>query len=133
MFSGMKTYELIRGSGPESLVLTERPVPVPGPRELLLKLRAVSLNDRMAILRDVSATIRARRRPSRTAWARWWRWARRCGASRWVSHHPGVCAGLVRGGPTEENTRRRLGGPLDGLLREYAGIHEEAAVAAPRT
>ncbi|HWK90583.1 MAG TPA: NAD(P)-dependent alcohol dehydrogenase [Longimicrobium sp.] len=129
----MKTYELIRGSGLESLVLTERPVPVPGPRELLLKPRAVSLNYRdLAILRGtygdyprplvpvsdgvgevvaVGAEVRRFKVGERII--------------------PAYVPDWVRGGPTEENSRRRLGGPLDGLLREYACIHEEAAVAAP--
>lgn len=129
----MKTYELSRGSGLESLVLTERPVPEPGPRELLVKLRAVSLNYRdLAILRGtygdyprplvpvsdgvgevvaVGAEVRRFKVGERVI--------------------PAYVPDWVRGGPTEENSRRRLGGPLDGLLREYACIHEEAAVAAP--
>ncbi|QSQ21877.1 NAD(P)-dependent alcohol dehydrogenase [Pyxidicoccus parkwayensis] len=129
----MKTYELRQGSGVESLVLTERPVPEPGPRELRVKLRAVSLNYRdWAILQGtygnfarplvpvsdgvgevvaVGAEVRRFKVGDRVI--------------------PVYVPDWVRGGPTEESVRRRLGGPLDGLLREYACVHEDAAVAAP--
>ncbi len=129
----MKSYELTNGRGLAALALTERPEPVPGPGELLLRLHAVSLNYRdWAILQGtyghfprplvpvsdgvgevvaVGAGVRRFQRGDRVI--------------------PTYVPDWVRGGPAEEVARRRLGGPLDGLLREYACIGEEAAVAAP--
>ena len=47
----MKTYVLNPGSDLSALQLTDRPLPEPGPRDVLLRLRAVSLNYRdVAIL-----------------------------------------------------------------------------------
>ena len=42
----MKAYELIDKPGLESLVLVERPVPVPGPHRVIVRIRAASLNYR---------------------------------------------------------------------------------------
>lgn len=129
----MKTYELREGRGLESLVLTERPVPEPGPHELRVKLRAVSLNYRdLAILQGTYGHYTRPLVPVSdgvgevvAVGAR----VRRFKVGDRVI--PVYVPDWVRGGPTEENTRRRLGGPLDGLLREYAVVHEEEAVAAP--
>lgn len=130
----MKTYVLTVGFGLDSLKQTQQADPEPGPREVLLRMRAVSLNYRdLAILRGqygdfprplvpvsdgvgevvaVGAEVRRFRVGDRVI--------------------PTYVPDWVRGGPTEETARRRLGGPLDGLLREYACVHEDAAVAAPK-
>ncbi|MCP3143870.1 zinc-dependent alcohol dehydrogenase family protein [Pyxidicoccus xibeiensis] len=129
----MRTYELTQGSGLASLVRTERPVPVPGPRELLVKLRAVALNYRdLAILRGTYGDFPRPLVPVSdgvgevvAVGAE----VRRFAVGDRVI--PAYVPDWVRGEPTEEGTRRRLGGPLDGLLREYACVHEDAAVAAP--
>lgn len=42
----MRVIEIRDGFGIDSLTVTERPEPVPGPRQIVLKLRAVSLNYR---------------------------------------------------------------------------------------
>ncbi|NMO18088.1 NAD(P)-dependent alcohol dehydrogenase [Pyxidicoccus fallax] len=130
----MKTYELTRGSDFRALALTERPERTPGPRELKVKLRAVSLNYRdLAILKGtyghfprpfvpvsdgVGEVVAVGSEVRRFAVG-----------DRII---PAYVPDWVRGEPTEESTRRRLGGPLDGLLREYACVHEDAAVAAPK-
>jgi NADPH:quinone reductase-like Zn-dependent oxidoreductase len=129
----MKTYELRQGRGLESLVLTERPEPVPGPRELLVRVRAVSLNYRdLAILRGTYGDYPRPLVPVSdgvgTVVAVGSEVRRFAVGDRVI---PAYVPDWIRGEPTEENTRRRLGGPLDGLLRESACVHEEAAVAAP--
>ncbi|WP_248924440.1 zinc-dependent alcohol dehydrogenase family protein [Paenibacillus hamazuiensis] len=42
----MKIFEIQNGFGLDNLTLTDRPVPVPGPGEVLIRMRAVSLNAR---------------------------------------------------------------------------------------
>src|SRR5260370_26877409 len=42
----MKVYEIQKGFGIDNLTLTERPEPRPGPGQVLVKLRALSLNYR---------------------------------------------------------------------------------------
>lgn len=129
----MKTYLLDVGFGLQSLQRAERPDPEPGPRDVLLRLRAVSLNYRdLAILRGTYGNYSRPLVPVSD------------GVGEVVAVGPEVrrfkvgdrvipayVPDWVRGGPTEETTRRRLGGPLDGLLREYACVHEDAAVLAP--
>ncbi|MBJ6764994.1 NAD(P)-dependent alcohol dehydrogenase [Myxococcaceae bacterium JPH2] len=129
----MKTYELNAGVSWDALTLTERPLPEPGPHEVRLRMRAVSLNYRdLAILQGtygnfarplvpvsdgvgeveaVGAQVRRFKRGDRVI--------------------PLYVPGWLRGRPTEEGMRRKLGGPQDGLLREYACVHEDEAVAAP--
>jgi NADPH:quinone reductase-like Zn-dependent oxidoreductase len=129
----MKTYELTHGSGWESLVLTERPRPEPGPGEVLLRLRAVSLNYRdVAILRGTYGSFPRPLVPVSDGVGEVV--AVGTGVQRFQVGDrviPAYVPDWLQGPPTEEGTRRRLGGPLEGLLREYACIREEAAVAAP--
>lgn len=129
----MKTYELRHGNSWESLVLTERPKPVPGPGELLLKLRAVSLNYRdVAILRGSYGDFPRPLVPVSDGVGEVVAVGPQVGRFKVGDRViPSYVPDWVRGEPTEEETRLRLGGPLDGLLREYACVHEEAAVAAP--
>lgn len=42
----MKTIEIVGGFGLGHVAHAERPTPAPGPREVLIKMRAVSLNYR---------------------------------------------------------------------------------------
>lgn len=129
----MKIYRLENGSGFDSLQPSERPDPEPGPREVLLRLRAVSLNYRdLAILRGTYGNFPRPLVPVSD------------GVGEVVAVGPEVrrfkvgdrvvpayVPDWIRGGPTAETSRRRLGGPLDGLLREYACVHEDAAISAP--
>ncbi|RKG79096.1 NAD(P)-dependent alcohol dehydrogenase [Corallococcus exercitus] len=129
----MKTYVLNPGNDLSALQLTERPRPEPGPREVLLRLRAVSLNYRdVAILRGTYGAFARPLVPVSD------------GVGEVVATGadvqrfrvgdrviPSYVPDWVRGPPREDTARRRLGGPLDGLLREYACVHEDAAIAAP--
>src|SRR3979409_51318 len=48
----MKTYQIARFGGPEGLQLTDRPEPVAGDREIIVRIRAASLNYRdLVVLR----------------------------------------------------------------------------------
>ena len=42
----MKVYQVQPGAGLDGLSIDERPEPTPAPRQVLIKVKAVSLNDR---------------------------------------------------------------------------------------
>jgi NADPH:quinone reductase-like Zn-dependent oxidoreductase len=118
----MKAFEL-RGFGMDQLVPTERDIPSPGPGEVLVRLRAVSLNyrdllviqgkynPRMALPRvpvsDGAGEIAALGEGV-TAW--------QVGDRVVLPFMPGWWDGPL----SAEATRSALGGDVDGLLREYA-------------
>lgn len=133
MVQRMRAYELTQGEGPSALVLTERPDPTPGPGEVLLRMRAASLNYRdLAILQGTYGAFPRPLVPLSD------------GVGEVVAVGPGVrrfargerviplyVPGWRSGLPSEEVSRRRLGGPLDGVLRELVCVHEEEATLAP--
>jgi NADPH:quinone reductase-like Zn-dependent oxidoreductase len=130
----VKVFELQGGFGLDHLAVAERPVPVPGPNEVLVKMRAVSLNSRdlgviggfyypdlkfplipvsdgvgeVAAVGEQVARFRTGDRVSGTF------------SQRWVS-----------GEPTGEWLDGLLGAPLDGMLAEYAVLHEDGLVHVP--
>ncbi len=128
----MKTLQLT-ATRLDALQLSERPVPSFGPRDLLLRMRAASLNYRdLAIARGeygryrlplvlgsdgVGEVIEAGAEVTRFAVG-----DRVC---------PIDTPDWIAGEPDERTLQRRLGGPLDGVLSELMVVSEEAAVAAP--
>jgi NADPH:quinone reductase-like Zn-dependent oxidoreductase len=117
----------------DDLAVVTRPTPAPGPRELLLRMRAAALNYRdLAIGRGEYGVFPLPLVPLSD------------GAGEVVAvgdevrrFRPGdlVCPAYVPDwidGPVEEETgRRRLGGTADGVLTEWLCVAEEAAVRAP--
>lgn len=117
----------------DDLAVERRPIPVVDPHDVLLRIRAVSLNYRdLAIARGEYGNFRAPLVP--------------------LSDAAGEVVGMgddVRGfalgdlacpayvpdwiaGPVDERTsRRRLGGPDDGVLADYVVVPESALVRAP--
>jgi NADPH:quinone reductase-like Zn-dependent oxidoreductase len=131
----MRAMELRNEWSPDNLVLGERPVPAAGPGQVLIRMRAASLN-----YRD---TVMARRG-----------YGRRSGNLPLVLCSDGagtveaVGAGVSRvkpgdlvcpifslswlAGPfREENWATTLGGPLDGTLQDYLCVPEHGVVKAP--
>ena len=117
----------------ESLTLIERPVPSPGPREVLIKMRAVSLNPRdlfvlgaagyfdnfpliplsdgvgeVVVAGDEVTRVKPGDRVAGIFMQRW-----------------------IDGRITPELTRSALGGPINGVLAEYVILHEEGVVQVP--
>jgi NADPH:quinone reductase-like Zn-dependent oxidoreductase len=130
----MKVWEIRGGFGLEALRPAERPVPEPGHGEVLLKLRATSLNyrDLLVVKGQYNPKLPLPRVPVSD------------GVGEVVAAGPGVTrvkqgervAGIfmprwLDGELTEEGARSALGGLVDGLLAEYAVLSEEGVVSVP--
>ena len=130
----MRVVCLRGGFGLEKLVLEERPDPVPGPGEVLLRMRAASLN-----FRDVSIArgtydprlalplVLGTDGVGEIA-------VRGVGATRFELGErvcPLFARGWYDGPPTRATTRSTLGGPLDGTFAELLVAREDDLVRAP--
>lgn len=130
----MRVVEIQGGFGPENLVLADRPVPEPGPGQVLLRMGAASLNyrdwltvmgsynpkqplplipcsDGVGEVVDLGPGVRRFETGDR---------AIPIFAQRWIS-----------GEPTRDRVRSTLGGPLDGTLAEFMALDESGLVHAP--
>ncbi|WP_223067504.1 zinc-dependent alcohol dehydrogenase family protein [Paenibacillus caui] len=133
----MKSFVIQNGFGLEHVSLAERPVPVPGPGEALIKLRAASLNSRdlgvvggfyfpkdklplIPVSDGVGEVVALGEQTARLARLRIGDRVNGTFSQRWIS-----------GDPTEEWLSGTLGGPLDGMLTEYAVLHEDGLVRVP--
>ena len=130
----MEAYEIQGSFGIENLKRVRRPVPEPGPAQVLVRLGAASLNFRdlmtlkglynpkqplpLVPCSDGAGTVEAvgpgvrRVRPGQRVMG--------CFAQRWIS-----------GDPSAEARNSTLGGPLDGTLAEFVVLHEEGVVPTP--
>ncbi|HBL26064.1 MAG TPA: NAD(P)-dependent alcohol dehydrogenase [Acidobacteria bacterium] len=130
----MRAWEIQGGFGLDHLQLAERPDPQPGPGQVKLRVRAVSLNYRDLLtvqglynprqklplipcsdgVGEVVAVGEGvtRAKPG----------DRVCGifAQRWLA-----------GEPSRDKLRSTLGGPFDGLLAEQVVLHEDGVVHVP--
>lgn len=130
----MKAFEVGPQFGLENLKIIERPPARPGPGEVLVKIRAVSLNFRDHLM------VQGKYNPRQTlplvplsdgagivsavgsGVDRWKEGDRVCPifAQRWHS-----------GPPSHDTLRFTLGGPLDGTLREEMVVPADALVSIP--
>jgi NADPH:quinone reductase-like Zn-dependent oxidoreductase len=130
----MKAYEIRGGFGLENLVLTDRPTPKPGPGEVLLRMKAVSLNyrDLLVVKGTYNPKLPLPRIPVSD------------GVGEVVEVGPGASRfaagtrvagafmpGWVEGELTDAKARTALGGGVDGLLAVYAVLPQEGVVAVP--
>jgi NADPH:quinone reductase-like Zn-dependent oxidoreductase len=130
----MRVWELSGQFGMENLHLVDRPMPAPGPGQVLVRLRAASLNFRDLLM------IRGKYNPRQPLPLV------PCsdGAGEVVELGPGVervkvgnrVAGIfaqrwLAGRPDHVMLRSTLGGPLDGTLQEYRVFSEEGLVHLP--
>ena len=129
----MKALEL-RGFGLDQLVLSERPTPQPGAGEVLVKLRAVSLNfrDLLVVQGKYNPRMKLPRVPVSdgagevaavgegvTAW--------KPGDRVVIPFMPAWSTGPL----SATASASALGGDVDGLLREFAVIAAEALLPIP--
>jgi len=130
----MRAVEIRGAFGLDNLALVERPDPVPGPGQALVRLRAASLNYRDLL------TVEGKYNPKQKLPLI------PCsdGAGEVVAVGEGVsrvqpgdrvCAIFaqrwIAGEPSRERLRSTLGGPLDGTLAELAVFDQEGLVKFP--
>lgn len=129
----MRVWQIPR-FGIESLEFVERPNPEPGPGEVLVRIRAVSLNyrDLMMVTGLYNPRLKMPRIPCSDGAGEVA--AVGAGVTRW---RPGDrVAGIflqswLDGEPTAEKVRGALGGDIDGMLAGSVVLHEQGLVAVP--
>ncbi len=129
----MQTYLFPDRIDLDALTLVERPDPTPGPHELVLEMRAASINYRdVALARGAYGSFRAPLVPLSDGAGVVS--ARGSAVTRFALGDvvcPTYVPDWIAGPLVEEVTHRRLGGPTDGVLAERLVVHESAAVRAP--
>src|SRR5215813_1888173 len=130
----MKAFEIRDGFGIERLTMVDKPEPVPGPGQAVVKIRALSLNYRDLMV--VTGTYNPRMKLPRVPFSD--------GAGEVVAVGPGVTRVKVgdrvtpifmqkwiEGEPDAEKGKSALGGVIDGLLAEYVALDQEGLVHIP--
>ena len=130
----MRVHEIQRGFGLDNMKLVERPDPAPGPGQVLLRMRAVSLNYRD--LMTVEGSYNPRQPLPLVPCSD--------GVGEVVAVGEGVnrlavgdrvatlfSQGWMGGRPTVEELRATLGGPLDGTLSELMALPERGVIRVP--
>jgi NADPH:quinone reductase-like Zn-dependent oxidoreductase len=129
----MRVYELRETKGIESLILTDRPIPVPGPQQVLVRMRTVALNhsdlsvtkgtyrvtalpmvpcsDGVGEVVDLGASVRRLHNGDRVT--------------------PIFMPDWIDGPMTSAMSRRAIGRTLDGTLAEYVVADAESVVRVP--
>jgi NADPH:quinone reductase-like Zn-dependent oxidoreductase len=129
----MKLYEL-RAFGLAHLVPAERPPPEPAPGEVVVRLRAVSLNyrDLLVVRGDYDPKLKLPRIPLSDGAGEVSSVG--SGVSNWKTGDRVVIPFMPRwieGPPAAEKNASALGGSADGLLCEYAAIPAAALLSVP--
>lgn len=130
----MKVWQVQDAFGLDHLVLTERPSPEPGFREVKLRLRTMSLNFRDSMM--VTGAYNPRQPLPLIPLSD--------GLGEVIAVGPGVTRVKVgqrvvgnfiqtwlAGEPTRESVRGALGGPLDGMLAEERVLGEDGVLPVP--
>jgi NADPH:quinone reductase-like Zn-dependent oxidoreductase len=131
----MKSWLIPAPKGIDSLTLSERPDPTPGPRQVLVRVRATSLNYR-DLMTVEGSSARAAPKPDLVPLSD--------GAGEVVAVGPGVTrvrtgdrvAGCFMqkwvGGAIDQSAQASaMGGAIDGMLTELAVLEEDGIVRLP--
>lgn len=130
----MQAFEIVSGGGIDSLALNDRPTPEPGPGEVLVRMRASSLNyrDLMTVSDPLGRNLPLPRIPNSD------------GAGEVLAVGPGV--GRVKPGDrvascffqrwddgdiTADGMASALGGAVDGVLAQEVVLREDGVVPIP--
>lgn len=130
----MKRYE-IQKFGIDELTLVDSPVPSPAGREVLVRVRAVSLNYRDVMMVDgrYNPRMQLPRVPLSDCVGRVE--ATGPAVTRFAVGDRVSAAfvqGWIDGELTPETSKTALGGPIDGVLAEYVLLSEDGLVATPQ-
>jgi NADPH:quinone reductase-like Zn-dependent oxidoreductase len=130
----MRAYQLSQATGIDALTQVDLPTPKPGPRQVLVKVAACSLN-----YRDLAIALGTYRMPTKPNLI-----PLSDGAGEVVEIGAGVTRVKVGdrvagcffqrwiGGPPEADTHlSALGGGIDGMLADYAVLEEHGVVKLP--
>lgn len=130
----MRALEIRGGFGLDQLSVAERPAPMPGPGQVRVGVRAVSLNYRDLMMVEGRYNPRQRLPLVPCSDAAGVVEAVGPGVTR-VREGDRVCSLFAQrwlgGEPTRERLRSTLGGPVDGVLAEQVVLSEEGVVATP--
>lgn len=130
----MRVYELQGPDGIEGMALVEKPIPTPGPREVLVRMTAATINyrdlltvkggygsrqkfplvplsDGAGVVEDIGANVRGLKPGDRVIGS--------------------FFEGWLGGEPDETKMHTALGGALDGVLTEYRVFPAHALVRTP--
>ena len=130
----MKLYHLEPGFGIDNIKLAERPEPKPGPGQVLLKMRAFSLNyrDLLVVKGQYNPKLKLPQVPLSDGVGEVT--AVGDGVKR-VKAGDRVCPlflqGWLSGELTDAKARTALAGGNDGVLSEYAVFHEDGVIPVP--
>lgn len=129
----MKVYEIVSGTGIDAIKLSDRPQPQPGAGEVLVQVRATSLNYRdLLVIEGAYGSAKYPLIPMSD------------GAGDVVAVGEGVTrvkvgdrvAGIffqdwISGTLTREKMKSDLGGGIDGMLAEYVVLNQDGLVVLP--
>ncbi|HEV3203183.1 MAG TPA: NAD(P)-dependent alcohol dehydrogenase [Gemmataceae bacterium] len=130
----MKVFEIQNSFGLDSLTLTERPQPNPGHGQVLLKMRAFSLNYRDLLM--VKGLYNPKLKLPFVPFSDGVGEVVKVGEAVTRVNKGDRVAGIfmqkwIAGELSESKARSALGGGGDGMLAEYCVIHEEGVVPVP--
>lgn len=130
----MKVYEIQGAFGIDQLKEAERPIPVPGPGEVCIKLRAVSLNSRDLGVIDgfYNPDLKAPLIPLSDGVGEVTALGEGTTRFKIGDRVSGIFTqSWISGEATRENWVTTLGSPLNGMLAEYAVLPEKGLVRVP--
>jgi|CXWL01.1.fsa_nt_gi NADPH:quinone reductase-like Zn-dependent oxidoreductase len=129
----MRAWEIDR-FGVAELRLVDRPDPVPGPGQALVRFRAMSLNYRDVLMVEGKYNPRQKLPLVPCSDGAGVIEAIGPGVTRFAVGDrvlPNFAQGWLAGRETRDKMKTTLGGPLDGTLREFGVFSEEGLVATP--
>lgn len=130
----MRAMRIHQVGGPEGLCVDEQPTPSPGPGQVLVRVRATSLNyrDLLVIKGQYSRNLPLPMVPLSDGAGEVA--AVGDGVTRFKTGDRVAAAFMqtwIAGKPTEAASKSAMGGAIDGMLAEYVVLHEEGLVAVP--